>query len=401
MIATAALGQLADLIGGVTFKPEDVLEVGDHDSLVCFRTKNVQGDLDQRDLIAVPRRVARRAELLLRAGDLLVSSANSWNLVGKCCWVPSLNYEAVPGGFISLLRPRPAVVVPRYLYHWLAAAKTQAAVRLCARQTTNISNLDRNRFLALRVPLPTVEDQRHIAEILDRADDIQRKRRECVRLVDELLRATFLEMFGDPVVNPRQWPMVALDEFTTVVTGNTPSRDRLEWYGNDIEWIKSDNLGSASFYAGTASEGLSTLGKRVARVAPAGSILMTCIAGSPESIGKIAIADREVAFNQQINALIPNEFSDTAFVFGLFRVAKKQVQALSSGAMKGMVTKGNLAKLQLPLPPQTERARFGRAFEVMDRARKKSSDALLDAEALFASLQERAFSGALTEGTHA
>jgi type I restriction enzyme S subunit len=204
------LGEVAAYVGGITFKPTDLVEVGAPDSVVCMRTKNVQERLETEDLIAVPRSFVKRPEQMLREGDILVSSANSWNLVGKCCFVPRLPYDAAIGGFISLLRPAPERVDPAYLYRWLAWDTTQQQVRQLARQTTNIANLPRERFLDLDVPLPTLTEQRRIAAILDEADVLRRKRRESLALLDDLLRATFLDMFGDPVTNPRGWRIVRL-----------------------------------------------------------------------------------------------------------------------------------------------------------------------------------------------
>ncbi|MGP4957891.1 hypothetical protein, partial [Pseudomonas helleri] len=77
------LGEVISFIRGVTFTPEDQVEPLSDGSTVVMRTKNVQvAGLDQSDLIAVPSGFVRRKEQSLREGDILVSSANSWELVG-------------------------------------------------------------------------------------------------------------------------------------------------------------------------------------------------------------------------------------------------------------------------------------------------------------------------------
>jgi type I restriction enzyme S subunit len=101
------LGAVARFIRGITFKPEDKVSPGSEGSAVCMRTANVQTDLDQSDLIAIPVDLVKREEQFLKEGDILVSTANSWNLVGKCSWVPKLAYAATAGGFISILRADP------------------------------------------------------------------------------------------------------------------------------------------------------------------------------------------------------------------------------------------------------------------------------------------------------
>ena len=117
------------------------------------------------------------------------------------------------------------------------------------------------------------------------ADALRAKRREALAQLDTLLQSTFLDMFGDPVTNPMGWDTSALGEVGEVITGNTPSRKHPEYYGEDIEWIKSDNINDPSFVLTEAEERLSVAGKAVARTSPRGSILVTCIAGSPSCIG--------------------------------------------------------------------------------------------------------------------
>ena len=153
-ISSVALGDVAEFIRGVTYKPADLVENFSDGSVVCMRTANVQKELDQSDLLSIPRELAKNEKKILREGDLLVSTANSWNLVGKCCWVPSLDYVATAGGFIAALRGDQEKVDLRYLYRWFSSSNTQANARNCGRQTTNISNMDISRCLALEIPLP-------------------------------------------------------------------------------------------------------------------------------------------------------------------------------------------------------------------------------------------------------
>jgi type I restriction enzyme S subunit len=389
------LGDIAKFVRGITFKPEDVLPEGNDESVVCFRTKNVQVDLELSDVLRLPRKFVKRQEQFITRGDMLMSTANSWNLVGKLSWVPKLNYEATAGGFISILRADPELVVPRFLYHWAASPMSQEAFRNCGRQTTNISNLDFARALALEVKLPPLEDQKRIATLLDKADALRRKRQEALRLTDDFLRSTFLDMFGDPLTNTRQLPMKPLREFGEIVTGNTPPRSEPENFGSAVEWIKSDNINTPNYYLTSAEERLSPLGAAKARKVPANSILVTCIAGSPSCIGNVALTNREVAFNQQINAVVPAKDTDPFFLFTQFLVGKKKIQNASTNGMKGMVSKGTFSEIEFLAPPEAKQREFGNIFRHMEELHRKNEDAFTATETLFSALQQRAFSGQL------
>ena len=147
-MSAVRLGDHAKLVRGITFKPVDKCDPRDEGAVVCMRTKNVQETLDASDLIAVPSSLVRNPEKMLSAGDILVSSANSWNLVGKCCRVPRLQYPSTAGGFISILRRKTEELESSYLYRWFSSDVVQRKLRSFSNQTTNISNLDHKRTLA-------------------------------------------------------------------------------------------------------------------------------------------------------------------------------------------------------------------------------------------------------------
>ena len=209
-MSAVRLGDHAKLIRGITFKPVDKCNPGDEGAVVCMRTKNVQATLDASDLIAVPRSLVRNSEKMLSTGDILVSSANSWNLVGKCCQVPKLQYPSTAGAFISILRPKTEKLESSYLYRWFSSDEIQRRLRSFANQTTNISNLNHKKTLELQISHPPLAEQKRIAGILDAADALRAKRREALAQLDTLIQSTFLDMFGDPVTNPMGWPPTSL-----------------------------------------------------------------------------------------------------------------------------------------------------------------------------------------------
>lgn len=248
----------------------------------------------------------------------------------------------------------------------------------------------------LRVPLFAPSEQSRIVELLDEADRLRRLRREADAKATRILPALFLKMFGDPVTNPMKWNRRPIGELGSVQTGNTPPRARAEFYGSAIEWIKSDNINTPSHYLTRASECLSEAGRQVGRVTPAGSTLVTCIAGSPECIGNAALSRTEVAFNQQINAVAPSSNTDPFFLYAQTVVGKKLIQAASTGAMKGMVSKSRFAAIPFLNPPAELQASFGRLCASILESLELAMFSGSQLEGLFSTLLERAFSGQLT-----
>ena len=201
-------------------------------------------------------------------------------------------------------------------------------------------------------------------------------------------------MFGDPLLNSSSWPLQPLGSVAHIITGNTPSREKPENYGQLIEWLKSDNLNTLHYYATPALEGLSEIGKTLGRSAPSGSVLITCIAGSPSSIGNAAMLDREAAFNQQINALVTKD-CNAHFLYAHVRFGKALIQAASTGAMKGMVSKSRLEQVKFMIPPRYLQDEFATRLLNLGGLGKNMSRVQSLADTFFASLQHRAFIGAL------
>jgi type I restriction enzyme S subunit len=259
----------------------------------------------------------------------------------------------------------------------------------------NLPRISPRLLAEFEVPRPPLEEQRRIAAILDKADAIRRKREQSLALADDLLKSAFQHRYGDPATNPRKLRTEPIKGLGEVVTGNTPSRQSVENYGAGIEWIKSDNINTPSHFLTVASERLSATGERLARKVPAGSTLVTCIAGSPDCIGNAAMTDREVAFNQQINAIVPNKNTDPYFLYAQVLVAKKLIQRASTNSMKGMVSKGRFQEIEFLAPDEDEQRAFGVALQRMLGALDKIQRQAEEATHLFASLSQRAFRGEL------
>lgn len=283
---------------------------------------------------------------------------------------------------VKALKSRPGFH-PRYLLHYLH----------CIPLPNNLGYSRHFKYLkAVTVPKPPLDEQVRIAAVLDTADAIRKKRREALDLTNKFLRSVFLDMFGDPVTNSKGWDDLPIKEIAIVTTGNTPSRQVHDYFGDHIEWIKSDNINTSNHHLTKATEGLSQVGLEVGRSAPAGSTLVTCIAGSPVCIGNAALSDRQVAFNQQINALTPKPGIEPEFLYAVTLFSKVRIQAASTNGMKGMVSKGALEQVKFILPPKPERLAFIRIFEKVLATLRKMQLASDEADHLFESLQQQAFS---------
>jgi type I restriction enzyme S subunit len=280
----------------------------------------------------------------------------------------------------------------KYVYHYL---RTHIQLIESGFRGAGLKHVTKKHLEAIPLPDEMNVDRERINAILDKAYDIRGLHEQACTLTDNLIRSVFVEMFGDPILNAKGIQKKPLSEFGKIVTGNTPPRSDPENYGDVIEWIKSDNVNTEEHFLTRAVEGLSAKGKLLGRIVPKGSILVTCIAGSPSSIGKAAIADRPVALNQQINAITPYKGVNLYFLYAQFLIGKPLIMRSSTNSMKGMVSKGEFQKIEFLRPEPSEQEKFGKIFEKQIKARWLLREASIQATDLFNSLSHRAFRGKL------
>ncbi|MCA9457807.1 MAG: restriction endonuclease subunit S, partial [Nitrospira sp.] len=317
---------------------------------------------------------------------------NSPELVGKTTAFLGHKEPIVFSNHFLRLRTNGRRLDPQYLARWLTKQWQLRVFEKYCTQWVNQATVRKEDLLSLEIPLPPLDEQRRIAAILSRADRLRRLRRTALELSDGYLQSVFLEMFGDPVSNPMGWKRTRVAKLVKVQTGNTPSRAESENYGNFIEWIKSDNINTPSHFLTQATEFLSEKGKSVGRTAPMGSTLITCIAGSFDCIGNAAYADREVAFNQQINALTAKSGVNSWFLYALVIFSKKHIQSASTNSMKGMVSKGKMEGIQFISPPEKIQLEFEKVFSRYREGRDKQDTSMSMLNDGFSSISQRAFS---------
>lgn len=363
-----------------------------------MRTANVQKELQQSDLLSIPRELVKSENKMLREGDLLVSTANSWNLVGKCCWVPALRYPATAGGFIAVLRGQPEKVDLRYLYHWFSSPDTQVDARNCGRQTTNISNMDIGRCLALRIPLPPLAEQRRIAAILDKADALRAKRREAIAKLDQLLQSVFLDMFGDPAGNPKGFPIAPLADAVSEARPITygilkPGPD----FDGGVPYIRVVDIQRGTVSSKTVRRTSPDIAKAYKRsTVRTGDVLMS-IRGHVGRIGVVP-SDLDGANITQDTARISvgPEFNPVYVRDALnSRAIQTHMQRFTRGAAVKGINLKDVREIPLPVPPTEEQERYARLAANIEALKIQSEMQAASIADLFAGLQQMAFAGTL------
>ena len=277
----------------------------------------------------------------------------------------------------------------QFLYYFLKSNIGRQMIRAKAAGSVR-DNLKLDMLKEITIPKSSLDDQRHCTATLDNLQYLIEFRKKQLKELDNLVKARFVELFGDPVSNPKDWNVEPLGNRCGIITGNTPPRSEPENYGKYIEWIKSDNINTPFTFITKAQECLSEAGFEKCRFVEAGSILMTCIAGSIDCIGNVAVTDRRVAFNQQINSIVPEQ-DEVLYLYWLMQLSKPMIHRTINMALKGILSKSQLSEIVFPFPPITLQEQFAAFVEQTDKSKVIVQKALDEAQTLFDSLMQEYF----------
>ena len=275
----------------------------------------------------------------------------------------------------------------KYLY-WFLKGNTEFLNSLGRGAT--FKEISKQIVANIEINIPDYDKQLEISEHFEKINGIIKLRRQELVRLDELIKARFVELFGNPRINPFGYEKMMLKDTCKVITGNTPSRAVEDYYGNYVEWVKTDNIVSGILNPTKASEYLSEKGMGVGRTVDANAILMACIAGSIASIGRVCVTDRTVAFNQQINAVVPEKYN-ILFLYVLLLISKEYLVEDINMSLKGILSKSRLEEKEFIVPPMELQNEFAEFVKQVDKSKVAVQKALEEAQLLFDSLMQKYF----------
>lgn len=399
MSTVGRVADVAEQIRGVTYAKEDASSSPRLGYLPILRAGNITDEgLVFDDLVFVPTsRIANKQKL--RRNDIVIAaSSGSLNVVGKAARALD-DFDGSFGAFCKVLRPGPDVD-PSYFSHFFRTPQYRRRVSALA-AGVNINNLRNEHLDDMVVPLPPLPEQRRIAEILDKADSLRTKRRAALAKLDTLPQSIFHDMFGDPATNPKGWPISSLGELIAVGPQNGLYRPASD-YGSGTPILRID-----AFYDGVVT-GLAGL-KRV-RITGAeialyglrpGEIVVNRV-NSREYLGKSALVpdlhEPTVFESNMMRFGVDARRLSTVYLINLLQ--SRQVRAHILRASKDAVNQSSINQqdvksIPIILPPLSDQERYAqrvRASMILADSHHSSELAL---DALFASLQAKAFLGEL------
>jgi type I restriction enzyme, S subunit len=390
---TVALGDYIQVVGGFAFKSEHFADRG----IPVVRISDIQDDLVSVDKAArIPTEiVGKGGKYNVQPGDILIAMSGATTgkigVVPINCIQPILQNQRVGNFKIKDLNK----INKAYLKHYLVSSNYQSAIwqAMVGVAQPNISS---KQLEEIKIPLPPIAQQKRIAAILDQAEALRSHRREAIGLLNELGRSVFLEMFGDPVRNPKMNKTVQLMDITTRVTDGTHQPPK--WAPDGIPFLFVSNITNGQIDFQTSKFISDATHAELTKRCPIeiGDVLYTTVG----SYGNAALVstDRKFSFQRHIAHIKP----DASKINSLFLAemlqspgVRQQVDKVARGVAQKTVNLADLKKLIVFQPPLPLQQQFAQRIAAIEALKATHREALTQLDALFASLQHRAFRGEL------
>lgn len=329
-------------------------------------------------------------------GDVLMAKITPCMENGKAAYLHDL---ATKQGFGStefhVLRPRLGVDA-RFLFYlvWNPRFRVEAAKHMTG--SAGQKRVPASYLKQVKVPLVAPSEQRRIADNLDKADAIRRKRKQAIALTEDLLRSAFLDMFGDPVTNPKGWQVKPLGDLLDFMTSG--SRGWAEFYSASgdvflrIQNVRTDRLDLSDVAFVRAPDSAEA---RRTETRP-GDVLLSITA----DLGRTAVVPailKRAFINQHLAILRPQGIhSEYLSSYLASEGGQRQIRRRNKGGVKAGLNFEDIRSIEVTLPPGPAQEAFAKTKERIRRLEQRHAQAGLAHDDLFNSLVARAFSGKAT-----
>ena len=384
---TVALGKHIEILSGFAFKSDRFND--DARGLPLVRIRDVKpatsqtfydGEYDSR--------------FILSDGDLLIGMDGEFNCARWAGGRALLNQR------VCRVRAISKFLDEQYLFWFLPQALKNIERKS---NFVTVKHLSVKQINEIEIPLPPVEEQKRIAAILDQADDLRRKRQRALDRLNQLGQAIFFEMFGDPTINPKDWTKTALvkccaetDDIRCGPFGTQLLRDEFQDEGTPLWGIKQVNKGFSinthEFVTPSKAQELSNY-----------NILEHDIVMTRKgTVGNCAVYPKGLPPGVMHSDLLRVRLDQTkaapqfiADQLHYSRDIEHQIDLISGGAIMQGINVGKLKNIELLLPPLALQKRYSAIIEKINVQIMAMKTSLATSNALFTSLQHRAFRGEL------
>ena len=320
-------------------------------------------------------------------GDVLISRLPE--PVGRGCIIPEKNERMITAVDCTICRVNEKIVDKKYFCYYLQSPTYYNQLEQSVTGTTR-KRISRKNLGNVEMSIPEKEKQIEIINVLDKVTTLIEERKEELQKLDELIKARFVELFGD-VQREEKYPGIPLRKLCSTISGGTPSTKYPEYYKGDIPWISTVSLGP-NHIDGSTAKGYITeeaIVNSATKLIPAGNILF----GTRVGVGKSSLNDVDICTNQDIVAIVGNDETKYSrlFIKHVFDAYQPYFDSIKKGATILGITGEDLKDSLIPEVPIELQKEYENFVEQVDKSKVAVQKALEVAQLLFDSLMQKYF----------
>ena len=329
---------------------------------------------------------------VLEDGDLLMSHINSVQYLGRTVLYKKKDTEEkiIHGMNLLSLKANKDVIKPEYARYYFCSSSFKKQITRIAKKSVNQASFTVADLKKLVVDVPPLSEQMKIAEILDCVNEVIFTRRQELQKLDDLVKARFVEMFGD-VVNSPKYSGIPLGDICSTLSGGTPTTKVPAYYQGNIPWISTPYLGNSRINGSSAKAYITeeAINNSSTHLIPANTIMF----GIRVGVGKSSIIDEPMCANQDIVALMGIDTGkyNLLFIKHTLDGYQSHFDSIKKGATILGITTEDLKNVLVPnvdIDLQNQFATFAEQTDKSKAAIQKSLDKL---QTLFDKLMQEYF----------
>ncbi len=281
------------------------------------------------------------------------------------------------------------LVLPKYLETWLRSPRSIEYYKSKLRGTTaRRRSIPEGDFLQMPVAVPSLSIQAHAIDLINRVKSILDKRTKELKSFDDLIKARFVEMFGDPRFNTKRLSLVRLGELGVWNSGGTPSRANPEYYKGDINWYSAGELNSLFLNGSIEKITKQAIEDSSAKLFKAGSILV----GMYDTAAfKMGILREESTSNQACACIEPNNSIDVVWLYYELQLMKDYFLAQRRGVRQKNLNLGMIKGFEVPITDLPSQNVFTAFVTQVDKSKFTVQQSLNETQKLFDCLMQQYF----------
>lgn len=402
MITNVSLDSIAEMVRGITFAKADGSSKPEEGKLPVIRAGSIQQELLVNEgQIWIPEEKIKEDQIIKKNDIIMCTSSGSSKLVGKCAkanddWIGSF------GAFCAGIRPNIDKCDPRYLYYFLCSPTFRDWSG--ASDGANIKNIRTSELAKFKIPRPPLETQKKIAAVLEKADQLRKDCQQMEQELNSLAQSVFIDMFGDPVTNPKGWDKAPLSAIIDEFLGGkslVAADDQNTEFSNRV--LKISAVTSGEFKPKESKPLPNEYEPQAEHFVKAGDLLFSR-ANTTELVGATTMV-----FDDHKGLVLPDKLwrfvwkddnsLSPVFIWQQLCEAgvRKEMSKLSSGSGGSMknISKGKLKTLSVILPPLELQKNFELVYTKLRAELSHNKKQIQLAEEVFSSLMQKAFKGEL------